>query len=473
MSQKEVDPLPQAEHLHFMGIGGVGMSGLARWYKAHGLKVSGCDVAESSSTKQLREEGIEVFIGHHPNHLKDVTILVSTMAVANSEAELVAAQEQGISCIKRIELLEQAFEIKKAIGVTGTHGKSTTTGMLASLFLEQTDASVLLGAKLDSIAGNASYSKSDYLIAEVDESDPGFANLSSHVALVTNLESDHIAEGYDERRNYHASYADLEKAMLEFTEKAKQIVYCGDWLSLERLLRNKKNAVSYGLNKYADYQIVDLHLFSTGSNFTLKTPKGHLFPVKLTVPGEHNVLNAAGALTVAHLCDLDLPLACHALRKFTGVNRRWQQWGNVRGALVIDDYAHHPTEIEATLKTAKQTGRRVRAILQPHRWIRTAQQWPEMADAASLADEVLVMDIYGAGETPLDTVSPNMLVDRINLNGKPAYYYSFADAEDYLADTTKSNDLIITLGAGNVWQLARDLVIRLEQQVESSEAHHA
>ncbi len=460
------------EHLHFMGVGGVGMSGLARWYKADGYEVSGCDRQASKQTEALEAEGIKVFISHHSDHLKGVSTLVSTMAVAQDENELEAATAKSIRSIKRIELLAELFSKRQAIGITGTHGKSTTTGMLATIFLDQLDASVLLGANLPSLSGNMRYSKAPYLVAEVDESDPGFAQLKTQIAVITNLENDHIAEGFTERRNYHASYAELEQATLRFAENSKQIIYCGDWLALERLVGKQKNAVSYGLNKYADYCITDLHLFSTGSSFVLKTPKGNLFPVKLTVPGEHNVLNATAALCAADLCGLDLPQACSSLKNYEGVGRRWQQWGNVKGALVIDDYAHHPTEITATLKTARQTGRRVRAVLQPHRWIRTAQHWPEMADAASLADEVLVMDIYGAGETPIENISPDLIVNRINLNGKPAYYYSFEDAEEYLAETTKSNDLVITLGAGNVWQIAKGLVERLERQV-TGEAPHA
>ncbi|MCA9839143.1 MAG: UDP-N-acetylmuramate--L-alanine ligase [Trueperaceae bacterium] len=458
------------EHLHFMGIGGVGMSGLARWYRAEGYEVSGCDKQRSQLTDELEAEGIKVYTGHDSEHLSGVTTLISTMAVADSEPELTAASH--IRSIKRIALLAELFSKRQAIGVTGTHGKSTTTGMLTTIFLDQKDASVLLGANLPRLKGNMRYSKSPYLLAEVDESDPGFAQLKTQISVITNLENDHIAEGFSERRNYHASYADLEQAVLSFAANSKQIIYCGDWLSLERLVGQQKNAFSYGLNKYADYAITDLHLFSTGSSFTLRTPKGTLFPVKLTVPGEHNVLNATAALSAADLAGLDLAEASNSLKSYSGVGRRWQQWGNIKGALVIDDYAHHPTEIAATLKTARQTGRRVRAVLQPHRWIRTAQHWPEMADAASLADEVLVMDIYGAGETPIDNISPDLIVERINLNGKPAYYYSFEDAKDYLAETTKSNDLVITLGAGNVWQIAEGLVQRLEQKL-NSEASHA
>lgn len=457
------------EHFHFIGIGGVGMSGLAHWYKADGHSVSGCDHAESKRTHELNAAGVSVSVGHHEKHLDGLNpkldTVVSSMAIAHDEEEYKAAKRQGFRLLKRIELLADVFSKRKAIGVTGTHGKSTTTGMLATIFMAQTDPSVLLGANLSILNGNARYSQEDYLIAEVDESDPGFADLSTYIGLVTNLESDHIAQGFSERRNYHASYEDLEAATLSFAQKAKKLIYCADWLSLERLLGKLPKTRSYGLTDYADYQIQDMLLFSSGSSFTLKDPLGQLFPVKLTVPGEHNVLNAAAALSAADIAGLDLAFACRSIKDFKGVGRRWEQWANIRGTLIIDDYAHHPTEIKATLETAKQTGRRVRAILQPHRWIRTAQQWPEMADAASLADEVLVTDIYAAGESPVEGISPELIVERINLNGKPAYYYSFEDAQDYLADTVKSNDLIITLGAGNIWELARDLSARLEREL--------
>jgi UDP-N-acetylmuramate--alanine ligase len=447
------------KHLHFMGIGGVGMSGLARWYKRDGYRVSGCDSSPSSIVEALVQEDIPVFVGHSSSHLEtSVDTLISTMAVPDSHPEIVAAKEQGVRHIKRIELLAELFNERKSIGITGTHGKSTTTGMVATIYMAAgRDPSVQVGANLPLIEGNMRYGQSDVLVAEVDESDPGFVGLKSHLAVITNLEDDHIAGDYDERRNYHASLEDLEEAAYSYAKKAEHVIYCADWERLTTLVGNLETAVSYGSNKKATYVISNTELKDGVSTFTLKTPGGSV-NVQLNVPGNHNVLNASAALAVAHLDGIDLTTAANALSTYTGVGRRWQRWGEVHNALVIDDYAHHPTEITATLTTAKNTGRRVRAVLQPHRYVRTARHWPAIADAAGLADEVLVLDIYGAGESVIPGISSQLIVERLKAAGKQVSFHNLLSAQDYLSQTLAENDLVITLGAGDVWRVAAGLV---------------
>jgi UDP-N-acetylmuramate--alanine ligase len=446
-------------HLHFMGIGGVGMSGLARWYKCAGYRVSGCDSSPSSIVDSLVQEDIAVFVGHSSSHLEtNVDMLISTMAVSDTHPEILAAKEQGVRHIKRIELLAELFNEHKSIGITGTHGKSTTTGMVATIFMAAgRDPSVQIGANLPLIDGNMRYGASEYLVAEVDESDPGFVNLKSHIGVITNLEDDHIAGDYDERRNYHASLEDLEEAAYSFAKKAEHVIYCADWERLATLVGNLETSVSYGFDKEADYVITSAQLNDGTSSFTLTTPTENV-KVHLNVPGSHNVLNASAALTVAHLNGIDLELAAKALSSYSGVGRRWQRWGEVDNVLVIDDYAHHPTEITVTLTTAKNTGRRVRAVLQPHRYVRTARHWPAIADAAGLADEILVLDIYGAGETMIPGISSQLIVERLKAAGKNVSFHSLLSAQDYLSQTLADNDLIITLGAGDVWRIAAGLV---------------
>ncbi|MGL4608897.1 MAG: UDP-N-acetylmuramate--L-alanine ligase [Trueperaceae bacterium] len=449
----------QKKHLHFMGIGGVSMSGLARWYKQDGDRVSGCDLSPSSIVEGLIKEDIAVFVGHSPSHLEtSIDTLISTMALSDTHPEIVAAKEQGIRHIKRIELLAELFQECKSIGVTGTHGKSTTTGMVATVYMAANrDPSIQIGANLPLIDGNMRYGQSDVLVAEVDESDPGFVNLQSHIAVITNLEDDHIAGDYDERRNYHASLEDLEEAAYSYAKKANHILYCADWERLTALVGGLETAVSYGYNNNATYIIKNAGLNDGSSRFTLETPSGNV-TVNLNVPGNHNVLNAAAALAVAHLDGIDLNVAAHALSTYTGVGRRWQRWGEVHDALVIDDYAHHPTEITVTLTTAKNTGRRVRAVLQPHRYVRTARHWPAIADAAGLADEVLVLEIYGAGESVIPGISSQLIVERLKAAGKNVSFHDLVSAQDYLAQTLTPNDLVITLGAGDVWRIAAGLV---------------
>jgi len=446
-----------------MGIGGISMSGLARWYLADGHRVSGCDNVLGPNVERLRNEGISVLIGHSAEHLSDVDILVSTMAVPNpdiknSVEEIEAGERPTLKSIKRIELLADLFGKRRAIGVSGTHGKSTTSGILATIFVKAgRDPSVQLGATLPLLEGVMRYGSGGDLIAEVDESDPGFAHLKSFIAVLTNLEEDHIAGDFDERRNYHASLEDLEAAALSYARGAEHVVYCADWDRLSTLVGDLPSAVSYGFAEDATYRITNAVLNADSSTFTLQSPKESVH-VELNVPGRYNVQNAAAALTAANLAGISLADAVAALSSFRGVGRRWQSWGTVAGTLVIDDYAHHATEVRATLTAAKHTGRRVRAVLQPRRWIRTARHWPDLAEAAALADEILVLDIYSAGEAPIEGISSKLIVDRLKEMGKAASHHSFDSAQAYLQGSLQNNDLIITLGAGDVWKIAANLV---------------
>lgn len=452
-----------SDHLHFMGIGGVSMSGLARHYQAEGHVVSGCDASESTTVNGLKEAGITVHTGHDPSHLSGVDTLVSTMAVPNSRIpgsmeEYQAAQELGIASIKRVELLGRLFHERSAIGVTGSHGKSTITGMLATIFVTLADdPSVQIGANLPLIGGNMRYGRGRFLVAEVDESDPGFARLDSHIALMSNLEDDHVATGYDERRNYHASLEDLEAAVRSFASRSDQLITCRDSAALEELLAGHPGRLSYGFADGADYRVLDVHLTPGGSEFVLRAPDGTRLPVRLQVPGLHNAQNAAGALAVAHSAGLELQAASEAIATFPGVGRRWQSWGQLNGANIVDDYAVHPTEVAAILAVARNTGQRVRAVLQPHRWVRTAVHWRALAEAASVADEVLVLDVYAAGEDPIPGVGSDLIVERIRELGTESSHHSAATALEYLRGSAQEGDLLLTLGAGDVWRVAAGL----------------
>jgi len=453
-----------SSHFHFMGIGGISMSGLARHYRAEGHRVSGCDAAGSATLQQLRNDGIDVHVGHDPGHLADaVDLLVSTMAVPNenipgSSAELEAADALGIKSIKRIDLLARLFRERSAIAVTGSHGKSSITGMLATIFVELADdPSVQIGANLPLIGGNMRHGRGPQLVAEVDESDPGFAGLDSEVALLSNLENDHVAGDFPERRNYHASIEDLQAAVLSFAGRARQLLTCRDSAPLEELLGSHSGRLTYGFAPGADFRVKDSHLTPGGSEFTLRLPDSRSVQVTLNVPGLHNAQNAAGALAAAALAGLPPEAAAAALSDYAGVGRRWQVWGTVNGASIVDDYAHHPAEVRATLAAARNTGQRIRAVLQPHRWIRTALHWQELAEAASAADEVLVLDVYAAGEDPIPGVSSELIVERIRQLGTTASFHTAGTAVSYLQETAAENDLLLTLGAGDVWRVAASL----------------
>jgi len=453
------DLVPAARRVHFMGIGGVSMRGLARWYRAEGFAVSGCDAVDGPAQAALRLDGIPVAVGHDAGHVeRDVDLLVTTMAVPRDHPEVRRAHELGVTVRPRIDLLGDLFARRQTIGVTGTHGKSSTSGMLATLLLAAgVDPSIQLGASLPGLVGNMRHGQGPHLVAEVDESDPGFAGLRATVAVITNLEDDHVAGEFDERRNYHASFADLQAAARSFALGAPQLVYCADWPGLDALLRDHPRATRYGAAPDADARIEDLSLEAAGASFALVFPGGRRAEVRLRVPGRHNVLNAAAALTAVDALGLDAVALAPALADFAGVGRRWQLWGRVGGAEIVDDYAHHPTEVHATLTAARAGGRRVRAVLQPHRWVRTARLWPALADAAALADEVLVLDVYAAGETAIAGVDVERIVERVCAAGVPAAHHTLASAVTHLRATLRDGDLVLTLGAGDVWRVARAL----------------
>lgn len=434
------------------------MQALALWCRSEGFTVSGCDNGAPSAAFALKAAGVTVFDGHDPDHVEGVDLVVHSMAVPHDHPELAAARAGDTVLVKRIELLGELFKLRHSVGVTGTHGKSTTTGMLATMMLAlDPQTSVQLGASLARIGGNFHHGAGDWLVAEVDESDPGFAALECEVAIVTNLEDDHIAGDYTERRNYHASLADLEQAARRYAMAASRLVYCADWPGLEQLFAGHPRPVTYGLKEGCDYRIRELDLTDSGSSYTLERPERQALKVELGVPGVHNALNSAAAIAALEAAGHDSAPALTALRTFTGVGRRWQVYGEVDGALVIDDYAHHATEVKAMLEIARATGRRVRAVLQPHRWIRTARQWRPLAEAAALADEVMVLEIYGAGETPIEGVSPDLIVGRLRELGVVAARHDVASASAYLGRSLRDGDLVITLGAGDVWRVAASL----------------
>jgi len=453
----EIDPA--GTRLHFVGVAGVSMQALALWFRQDGFEVSGCDPRLDTCRDALVAAGVAVHDAHDPSHAHGAEVVVHSMAVPSDHPELVAAREAGALVVRRIELLGELFRRRRALGVTGSHGKSTTTGMLATMLLALDEGtSVQLGAKLPLIGGSHRHGRGRWLVAEVDESDSGFADLRPEVAVVTNLEDDHVAGDYLERRNYHATVADLEAAARRYTLGARRLVYCADWPDLDRVVEGHPDAVTFGTSPAADFRVEDLHVEGGGSRFTLRRPAGAPLRVSLAVPGRHNALNAAAAVAALTQAGFDPEPALEALAAFRGVGRRWQVWGELRGALVVDDYAVHVTEVSTVLTVARATGRRVRAVLQPHRWVRTARQWKQLAEAAALADEVLVLEVYAAGEAPIPGVSPDLIVDRLTELGVKASRHDLASATRYLKDDAGEGDLVITLGAGDVWRVAEALV---------------
>ncbi|WP_456480905.1 UDP-N-acetylmuramate--L-alanine ligase [Oceanithermus sp.] len=446
------------KHVHFMGIGGVGISALAYILHREGWRVSGCDAQPSALAQRLAELGVEVHAGHSPEHVHAADLVVASNAVPPDHPELVAARERGVPQRARMQVLAEILGRGRAIGVSGTHGKTTTTSMIAHVFIELgQDPVVLVGAAVPTLGGNARWGEGRHRIAEVDESDPLFADVSVDLAVLTNLEDDHVAGGGERRQTYHADYASLREATRRYAERAGRVLYNADWDELEALTRGLARE-GYGFNR-GRFRAEAVELDGTSSRFVFRVDGRAMAKVRLAVPGRHNVENALAALAAAYLEGLDPEAAAAALASFEGAARRFQTTGHYRGAWVVDDYAHHPTEVAATLKAARATGRQVRVVFQPHRYLRTQQMWPRFAEALMEADEVWVLDVFAASEPPIPGVHGELIAERLRELGHPrARHAAWGEVLRELRASAGEGDLILTMGAGDVWRLGRELV---------------
>jgi len=454
------------KHYHLMGIGGISMSGLARILRKDGHTVSGCDSQLSDLTRALEREGIRVFQGHSPAHLEGVDVLVASTAIKDNEPELAAARTLGLPVWRRIQVVAEILRGGYSLGVTGSHGKTSTTSMLASIFIAaQTDPTVLLGAELGLIGGSAKVGQGPYRIAEVDESDPLFRFLELDVAVITNLEADHVSPDGQARPNYHASFGALQEAVRSFAGRARYVVYNGEprWRLLDELTQGRPRS-SFGLLQ-GHCHAARMALEPFGSHFELVWQGQTLGPVRLQVPGEHNIVNALAAAAAALVAGVPFEAIQQGLYQYTGASRRFEKVGELNGALIVDDYAHNATKLWALLRAAKNTGLRVRAVFQPHRYGRSEQEWPQYAQALEQADEALILDVYAAGETPLRLTSAQIagrIVEHLRSSGRAAHYDSWDNIQSYLRQTAAPGDLILTIGAGSVYRLGRLLAAHKE-----------
>jgi UDP-N-acetylmuramate--alanine ligase len=442
--------------IHFVGIGGIGMSGIAELLIDRGFKVSGSDQALSEVTDRLRMLGAEITEGQHAENLgPDVDALVYSSAVSMDNPEIVEAKRRNIPIIRRAEMLAEVMRLKYGIGVAGTHGKTTTTSMVSLVLMEGgLDPTVIVGGKLSGLGGtNARLGRGEFIVVEADEFDRSFLSITPTISVLTTLETDHL--------DCYRDLEDIKGAFIQFANKVPFygfVVLCLDepaLLDIVPKLSNKK-VLTYGLNPQADVQAVGIRHAEHTSTFTVVRDGCELGEVTLQIPGSHNVQNALAAITVA--LELGVPFARvkAGIERFTGVYRRWEKKGEVNGIAVYDDYAHHPTECRATLTGVKAGWRRRRVVcvFQPHLYSRTRDFYEEFGKAFLLSDVLIVTDVYPAREEPIQGITGELIANAARKFGhKDVHYVPDKNRiPEELRSLAKSNDIIITMGAGDIWK---------------------
>ncbi|MEO8595069.1 MAG: UDP-N-acetylmuramate--L-alanine ligase [Candidatus Solibacter sp.] len=450
------------QHLHFAGIGGIGMSGIAEVLLNLGYQISGSDVKLSPITERLAAMGARVFEGHAASNLGGARALVVSSAVDQQNPEVVEARRLQIPVIPRGELLAELMRLKYGIAVAGSHGKTTTTSLCATILnYAGLDPTVVVGGRVGTMGGsNARVGRSDFLVVEADESDGSFLKLAPIVAVVTNVDREHL--------DHYPSLEAIRAAFLEFVNKVPfygAVIVCLDDANVQGLLPEiRRRTITYGTTAQADVQATEIVCGPFLSEFKLRYRSTDLGRFTLRIPGRHNVLNAMAAIAVAMELEVKPDTIREGLATFNGVDRRFQLRGKERGVTVVDDYGHHPTEIRATLDGARVCGfRRIHVLFQPHRYSRTFHLMDEFAGSFMQADSVFVMDIYAASEQPIEGVTAQSLAERIRQFGHRGVEYvgTLDRGVDALVKAAGEGDLVLTLGAGNVWQAGDKVLQRI------------
>jgi len=442
-----------SQRVHFIGIGGIGMSGIAEILLTMGYAVSGSDLRGSPTTERLERLGATIYVGHAAGNAAASDVVVTSSAVAKDNPEVLEARARKIPVIQRAEMLAELMRLKYGIAIAGMHGKTTTTSMVAAVLAGgELDPTVVVGGRVDAMGSNARLGRSQYLVAEADESDRSFLKLSPILAVVTNLDREHM--------DSYADMSDVENCFVEFMDKVPfygAVTACVDDERLRGILpRVRRRVYTYGLSAEADFRVRMLPI-AEGSHarFEVNARGLVLGPFELHVPGRHNVLNATAAVAIGVQLGLTPEKIAAGLATFRGVDRRFQVRGVERGVTVIDDYGHHPTEIRATLQAARECGYgRVLVLFQPHRYTRTRDLMEDFACAFGDADAVQVLDIYAASEQPIEGITGETLAAAIQAKnrGRVRYAASMAEAVERLAEDARPGEMILTLGAGSVSQ---------------------
>jgi UDP-N-acetylmuramate--alanine ligase len=454
--------------VHFVGIGGIGMSGIAEVLLNLGYRVSGSDLVESETTLRLKRLGAEVFVGHRAENLQDADVVVISSAVREDNPEVIAAHERVIPVIPRAEMLAELMRMKYGVAIAGTHGKTTTTSMIATVLAHGgLDPTAVIGGKLNIFGSNAKLGQGELLVAEADESDGSFLKLSPTIAVVTNIDPEHL--------DHYRDLEEIKQAFLEFINKVPfygLAVLCLDHENVQALIPQvRKRFMTYGLTTQANFRAEDVSFQGLTTSFRALENNRELGRISIQMPGLHSVYNALATLATATELDLSFEVVRAGLESFSGIQRRFQVKGEWDGVMVVDDYGHHPAEIKATLSAAKRGwGRRTVVIFQPHRYTRTRDLFKDFLTCFNQADVLFLTGIYPAGEDPIPGVSVQQLYEGIKGHGHKDATLVLEKKEipKRLLPRLMPGDMVFTLGAGDVWKVGEELIQRLKQKEKNS-----
>ena len=450
------------QRIHFVGIGGIGMSGIAEVLLNLGYHISGSDLKETEVTRRLQTLGCDISYGHRKENLKEADVVVVSSAIRQGNPEVEVAEQRLIPVIPRAEMLAELMRMKVAIAIAGTHGKTTTTSLIATVLAAGgLDPTVVIGGRLNSIGSSARLGQGEFLVAEADESDGSFLRLMPTIAVVTNIDPEHL--------DFYKGIEEIKETFLGFLNKIPFFglaVLCLDHPNIQSLIpRLKKRFATYGLTTQADFQAKEIVFEGLSTSFDVIHQRREIGRLKLQMPGLHNVYNALATLATAFELDIPFQVVQETLRDFSGIQRRFQIKGEKKGILIVDDYGHHPVEIMATLRAARRGwNRRIITVFQPHRYTRTQALFQEFLTAFNDADVLILTEIYPAGEDRIEGVEASALFEGIREYGHKNVTYLADKKEivDHLLRVIAPGDLVITLGAGDIWQVAEELVKKLE-----------
>lgn len=462
---KCISQMRRIKHIHFVGIGGSGMGGIAEVLLHEGYKISGSDLNQNAVTQRLLGLGVDVYLDHAADYIKGADVLVISSAIKDDNEEVVAARAQRIPVVPRAEMLAELMRFRYGVAIAGTHGKTTTTSLATSILATAgLDPTFVIGGRLNSAGTNARLGSGKYLVAEADESDASFLLLQPTIAVITNIDADHMI-------TYQNNFAKLKKAFVKFLHQLPfygLAILCIDDPNVRAITpRISRPILTYGFSDDADIQITEFLQVGTQSHFTVKRKgKNKKLNIKLNLPGEHNVLNATAAIAIATELGVNDEAIVEALKQFAGVGRRFQQLGAYKlkegSALFIDDYGHHPREVAFTIKAARQSWpkRRLVMIFQPHRYSRTRDLFEEFSHALSEVDLLLMLPIYAASELPIDGINARSLCDSIRKHGKlePVFIEDAKNLSLKLNKVLLSDDVVIAQGAGSISSMVRGLL---------------